>query len=82
MVRCFGVRRGCVRVPGLPTRIACPAAVIVVRRQIQKHIVAMTRVWRNLTGYCNWGDFEDTVRIATVPFGFASTVNTGYLNTG
>ena len=56
--------------------------MIVVRRQIQKHIVAMTRVWRNLAGYCNWGDFEDTVRTATVPFGFASTVNTGYLNTG
>ena len=55
--------------------------MIVVRRQFQQHIVARTRVWRNLTGDYIWYDFEYTVWVAAVPFGF-STVNTGYWNTG
>ena len=79
MVRCFGVWLGCVRVLGMP--IACPVAMIVVRRQFQQHNIARIRVWRDMTGNGIEYDFEYIVRAAAVHFGF-STVNTGYCNTG
>ena len=73
MARCFGVWHGCVRVLGVP--IACPVAMIMVRRRFQQHIVA--RVWRDMTGDGIAYDFEYTMRAAALHFGF-STVNTGY----
>ena len=79
MVRCFGVWYGCGRVLGLP--IGCPVAMIVVRRQIQQHIVIRIRVWRDIPGDDIGYDFEYTMRAAAVHFGF-STINTGYWNTG
>ena len=79
MVRCFGVWHGCVRVLGAP--IACPVAMIVVRRQFQQNIVALIGVWRDMTGDGVGYDFEYTMQAATVNFYF-STVNTGYWNTG
>ena len=56
--------------------------MIIVSRKLQQHIVARISVWRNLTGDGIWYDFEYTMRAAAVPFGFSSTVNTGYLNCG
>ena len=55
----FGVWHGHTRAHGLP--IACPAATHVVRRQLQQHIVVMTRVWRNSAGTYDGHDFEHTV---------------------
>ena len=79
MVRCFGVWHGCVRVLAVP--IACPVAMIVVRRRFQQHIVARIRVWWDMTGDGIGYDFEYTMRAAALHFGF-STVNTGYWDTG
>ena len=79
MVRCFGVWHGCVRVLGVP--IACPAAMVVVRRRFQQHVVARIRVWRDMTGDGIGYDFEYTMWAATLHFAF-STVNTGYWDTG
>ena len=70
---------GCVCVLGVP--IASPVAMIVVRRRFQQHIVAKIRVWRNMRGDGVGYDFEYTMRVATLHFGF-STVNTGYWDTG
>ena len=78
MVRCFGVWHGRVRVLGVP--IACSVAMIGVRRQFQQHIVARIRVRRDMTGDGIGYDFEYTMRVAVVHFGFP-TVNTGYWNT-
>ena len=67
MVRCVGVWHGCVRVLGVP--IACPVAMIVVRRRFQEHIVARTRVWRDMTGDRIGYNFEYTMRTAALHFG-------------
>ena len=74
-----GIWHGCARVLGVP--IACPVAIIVVWRQLQQHIVARIRGWRNMTGKGIEYDFEYTMRAAAMHF-CLSTVNTGYLNTG
>ena len=79
MVRYFGVWHGYVGVLGIP--IACPVAMIVVRRRFQQHIVARIRVWRDMASDGVGYDCEYTMRAAAVHFGF-STVNTGYWNTG
>ena len=75
MARCFRVWHGCVRVLGVP--IACPVAMIVVRRRFQQHIVPRIRVWRDMTGD-GIGYFEYTMRAAALHF---STVNTDYCDT-
>ena len=74
-----GVWHGCVRVVGVP--IACPVAMIGVRRRFQQHIVARIRVWRDMTGDGIGYDFEYTMRAAALHFGFF-TVNTGLWDTG
>ena len=75
MARCFRVWHGCVRVLGVP--IACPVAIIVVRRRFQQHIVARNGVWRDMSGDGIGYDFEYTMRAAASHFVF-SMVNTGY----
>ena len=78
MVRRFGVWNGGVRVLGLP--IGSPAAIIVVRRRFQQHIVARIRVWREVTGDGIGYDVEYIMRVVALHFGFP-TVNMGYWDT-
>ena len=75
MARCFGVWHGCVRVLGVP--IACPVAIIVIRRRFQQHVVARIGVWRDMSGDGIGYDFE-YMRAAALHF---PTVNTGYWDT-
>ena len=58
----FTVWRGCTRAHGLP--IASPAATRVVRRQFQRHIFDMTRVWMNSLRTYDWHDYKYSVRAA------------------